>query len=1128
MSGAFTVGAEFVLGDKFTPELRRLTEGLEGASKLTTELQAKFDKLGLGGAVAKIKSEWEEIARISSTGASEVLKSMTGIGADSGKIFGDMTAGAKAAIGEIGVAASGLKDDVVATMGGLTSGSIEALKGIGTAAPELFSPIVGAARSAATETEAIMRGVAGSVDAPAAKMRASSAASAIANAGSGMAPRAANGNHSGGGGGHGGFHFRPHGMSVPGGHLGVSQGGDGMVPLVSGLVVGELLKHATEAAMEMRHWTSQFQGAGFSGSDINQSQAAAWANAGSNMNASVTDSMRMILELNKATGNLQESMHLLPQFSTAEMVMQSVKAEGLHSHFNGEGQVLNFAKALEEMGATQKGATPEEREANTRLYAREALQTMIASRGLTDGNSLFALTNNSGGAAQNWDVRMATTVAPLLGDIMKHSKLGNADYMAVKSYAGGGITSKAVQGLINAGLVDDDLKSGKVYQDKQGWHLDPNSKFAEGMTENIFDWSRRQLDVLQEHGHDTHSQKAMNEIINGIGSNKSTTMMMRALLEPGTRSQLTKEMVLRDKVPEDAASILQNNDPVLKLDALSKKWNDFLNALGGPLVDPAMAALTRLTSIISSLAQVMSAHPDLTKFGAETAGIGGLGLLGYGGAKMLGFGGDSGLGAAATQLDASALALKEAAAALGGGHGGVPPGSSVPPTNSKPGIGSLFYPYALYQAGKAAIDSAVPWMFGHTQEQHEKAQSYNPWDHPILGGFVSSAQAASNDNGVKNFDGNALHRGDEAPAASQSLWHRLFGAASDPAAAAGQKFGQLNASTGFVLTSFDTLNTGSASLGSKFAELTTGSGGFKNSLDILTATAMRAARALAEVALSQGGGVGGSGGGGGFTNASYTTYGGDAPAGRSLPSIRYGRPHAGVEGSLLDGPVARFGAGSTFGQKSPEVMSRLMSDFGLDAPMAAKILGNLGHESQGFKAFNEIGGGGGIGWAQWTGSRNRDFMAWSAANHLDPHSDEANYGFLKHELSGRYKSSIAGLKAGGSLEGFEQSFEAAGVKAYGSRHAYERAALDAYNKRSVPVAGPPPQSKTITPGRPAGKQVTPMIQARFEVPVHLDGQKVAHHVVNHMVAAMEHPDAIGSADGYGTHQGPGTAYNDAA
>lgn len=97
------------------------------------------------------------------------------------------------------------------------------------------------------------------------------------------------------------------------------------------------------------------------------------------------------------------------------------------------------------------------------------------------------------------------------------------------------------------------------------------------------------------------------------------------------------------------------------------------------------------------------------------------------------------------------------------------------------------------------------------------------------------------------------------------------------------------------------------------------------------------------------------------------------------------------------------------------VVRALMKDAGLSIEQAAGLVGNLGYESAGFATLQEItplvaGSKGGYGWAQWTGSRRRNFEQWCAENALFPHSDEANYGFLLHELRGDYKALATRLR----------------------------------------------------------------------------------------------------------------------
>ena len=153
---------------------------------------------------------------------------------------------------------------------------------------------------------------------------------------------------------------------------------------------------------------------------------------------------------------------------------------------------------------------------------------------------------------------------------------------------------------------------------------------------------------------------------------------------------------------------------------------------------------------------------------------------------------------------------------------------------------------------------------------------------------------------------------------------------------------------------------------------------------------------------------------------------------------------------------------TVFTDKAPWVMNLLKADFDLTTEEAGAILGNIGHESGGFKYFQEIkptvsGSRGGFGWCQWTGPRRLQFEAYCARNKLDPKSDRANYGYLFVELKGSEKAAIPALKAVKGLDGkvlaFERNFERAGVINMPSRMRYANQALAAWKLK--PAARPP-------------------------------------------------------------------------
>jgi hypothetical protein len=141
---------------------------------------------------------------------------------------------------------------------------------------------------------------------------------------------------------------------------------------------------------------------------------------------------------------------------------------------------------------------------------------------------------------------------------------------------------------------------------------------------------------------------------------------------------------------------------------------------------------------------------------------------------------------------------------------------------------------------------------------------------------------------------------------------------------------------------------------------------------------------------------------------------------------------------------------SHFDTIAPRLMKRLMKEFSLKDFQAAGIAGNLGHESNGLHALREIRGSGGRGWAQWTGPRRNQFLSWAKSHKLDWQGEDANIGFLIHELKGPYGSSIHAVEKSPTLRSatiaFERNYERAGIIHMESRVAWAKKALAAYRK----------------------------------------------------------------------------------
>lgn len=90
------------------------------------------------------------------------------------------------------------------------------------------------------------------------------------------------------------------------------------------------------------------------------------------------------------------------------------------------------------------------------------------------------------------------------------------------------------------------------------------------------------------------------------------------------------------------------------------------------------------------------------------------------------------------------------------------------------------------------------------------------------------------------------------------------------------------------------------------------------------------------------------------------------------------------------------------------------ADFGLNDVQAAAFVGNLVVETGNFRSLQEKnptvkGSRGGYGIAQWTADRRVAFENWAKQNGLPVDSYEANYGFLKEELTNRQAGGIESI-----------------------------------------------------------------------------------------------------------------------
>lgn len=123
---------------------------------------------------------------------------------------------------------------------------------------------------------------------------------------------------------------------------------------------------------------------------------------------------------------------------------------------------------------------------------------------------------------------------------------------------------------------------------------------------------------------------------------------------------------------------------------------------------------------------------------------------------------------------------------------------------------------------------------------------------------------------------------------------------------------------------------------------------------------------------------------------------------------------------------------------SKKLMTDLKSSYpDLSRKQLSAIIGNLHHESRGFTQYQQTKGEG-VSYAQWSGSRKKDFLQYTEDNNLNPESYDAGFKFLVHELNTNRKHGFLNKKFSDSFnnpdatveqltEIFENNYLAAGT-----------------------------------------------------------------------------------------------------
>lgn len=539
------------------------------------------------------------------------------------------------------------------------------------------------------------------------------------------------------------------------GHHGIGNYVAGAVAgAVSAHGVMTVLEKALEAGADRQSTLVGMKNAGMKDDEIRRAQDLAVRVSRDAPNLNVSQILELHKEARSGVQHPEEVFELMPDLARATSVLKGMGAQNAN--------IADIVKAGESLGLMND---PKRFHTflDSQIRAMKVMGRTVTTEQIYEG----AKYSKSAGATLSDDFLNLTM--PSLIQEMKGQSAGDALAMVTKTLRGG-LQHKhvPVTRLQELGLLDD---PSQIRRSKTGEILGYTGKVKgdDLLATDPDRWFLQYFDKAAEaHGYTKLADKTklLSETLPGTAANLGRIVIQQ-------RESLTNHRQLYRDAPDLEQSVeIQRHDPKVAMQTFTAALSDLEAAVTGPAMDTLGLGLGRVSGYIRDLADAAKAHPNIAMgagAGAATAGLLGSGYLAY--QISQGFG----LKTSATQLDGAALALKEAAGALGahgsaGGPGGQAPGEGKPsggyslgssPWFAALGLGSLALGApGLDEAGDKQRDANATALgglgktlgFGYLDEARERIFGKNgdvtTWFGGLIHGSSSDSASAARDAAI--------------------------------------------------------------------------------------------------------------------------------------------------------------------------------------------------------------------------------------------------------------------------------------------------------------------------------------------------------------------------------------------
>jgi hypothetical protein len=383
------------------------------------------------------------------------------------------------------------------------------------------------------------------------------------------------------------------------GGLGAAAGVIGAGLAVKGVV--DLGEHLVKAGAQVSDVAAKLKALGDTPVQIQLDIEAAQKVAQLVGGTTTASALQQFVELRSVTTNEEEARAVLQTYATAARDLALFNTS--HGTQHDATTILPLLKAAELQGAFNDPITKQIDVTRINAAIKAAEAALELTNGVLTPSVFMRMTNLAGPAAQQvsfekW-IREMTEVGMAMGPTG-----GRGAMMGFKTLVGGNVTKAEAEALANLGLIKqaDILKDNGHYSLKQGALQGYDILTHQGLDE----WFHKiALPALTA----KNGGKAVDDaaIMSAFASFPITMQRLLAFFNTN-QAQIDKFGAQFDqRMGTDANKALMDTSVTANVQALDAAWQDMMQTFGGPLVQPAIAVLHRLTSVgheLSALGEI--------------------------------------------------------------------------------------------------------------------------------------------------------------------------------------------------------------------------------------------------------------------------------------------------------------------------------------------------------------------------------------------------------------------------------------------------------------------------------------------------------------------------------------------